>query len=151
MTQRVYWLAAITFLASVCVAQNVTPQSGYVAEIVANGGNITGTVKWSGPTQKDLSMPVTKNSDVCDPTNQKSRDLERLEIAPDGGVANTVVFLKNIVKGKAMDLPAARRSLNQKNCRYEPHILLMPQEGNFQMKNSDPILHNIHMVGAAVF
>ncbi len=48
-----------------------------------------------------------------------------------------------------MDLPPARRSLDQKNCRYEPHILLVPKEGNMQMKSSDPILHNMHMVGAA--
>ena len=151
MTQRSCWLAAITFLASVSVAQNATPQASYQAETVANGGTVTGVVKWSGPMQKELSLPITKNADACDPSNQKNRDLERLEIGPDGGVANTVVFLKNIVKGKPMDLPPTRRSLDQKNCRYEPHILLVPQEGNLQMKSSDPVLHNIHMVGAAVY
>ena len=72
---------------------------------MTNGGTINGTVKWSGPVQKDLSLPITKNSDICDPNKQQDRNLERLEIGPDGGVANTVVFLKNIAKGKAMDLP----------------------------------------------
>jgi hypothetical protein len=151
MTKHVYWLAAITFLASVCAAQNAVPQAAYQVETVLNGGVITGVVKWSGPMLKDLSLPVSKNADVCDPSNQRSRNLERLEIGSDGGVANTVVFLKNIEKGKAMDLPPARQSLNQKNCRYEPHILLVPKDGNLQMKSSDPILHNIHMVGAAVY
>jgi hypothetical protein len=151
MMQRMCLLAAIAFLGSVCAAQDTAPRAGYQAETVANGGTITGTVKWSGPMQKDLSRPITKNADVCDPNHQMNRDLERLEIAPDGGVANTVVFLKNISKGKAMDLPAARQSLDQKNCRYEPHILLVPRDGNMQMKNSDTVLHNIHMVGAAVY
>jgi Polysaccharide lyase family 4, domain II len=149
--QRIYWLAAITCLASVFAAQTATTQASYQVEAVSNPGIITGTVKWSGPMQKDLSLPITKNADVCDPSKEVNRNLERLEIGSDGGVANTVVFLKNIVKGKAMDLAPARQSLNQRNCRYEPHIFLVPKEGTLQMKSSDSILHNIHMVGSAVY
>ena len=151
MTQRTYWLAAIITLASVCAVQSAPSPAGYEAEAVADGGTIAGSVKWSGPVQKDLSWPITKNPDVCDPSKLKNRNLERLEIGPDGGVANTVVFLKNIAKGKAMDLPVARQSLDQKNCRYEPHILLVPKDADLQMKSEDPVLHNIHMVGAAVY
>ncbi len=151
MKQHVFLLSAITFLASVCSAQNTEPQAAYQVETVINGGSITGVVKWSGPAPKELSLPITKNADVCDPGNQQSRNLERLEIGPDSGVANTVIFLKNVAKGKAMDFPVARQTLDQKNCRYEPHILLVPQNGDLQMKSSDPILHNIHMVGAAVY
>ena len=66
-------------------------------------------------------------------------------------MANTIVFLKDISRGKAMDLPEARRSLNQKQCRYEPHILLVPQNADLQMQSSDATLHTIHMNGAASF
>jgi hypothetical protein len=38
-----------------------------------------------------------------------------------------VVFLKDIAQGKAMDLPEPRRFLDQKHCRYEPHVLLVPE------------------------
>ncbi|HLJ16712.1 MAG TPA: carboxypeptidase-like regulatory domain-containing protein [Bryobacteraceae bacterium] len=151
MTRWICCLAVFTLLAFACHAQSAAPQAAYRAEAVASGGTITGTVKWSGAAEKDLSRPITKNADVCDPNNQKNRELERLVIGPDGGVANTVVFLSNVTHGKAMDLPPARQSLDQKNCRYEPHILLVPKDGNFQMKSSDTVLHNIHMVGAAVY
>jgi hypothetical protein len=151
MKQHIYLLAAIAFWGFTCGAKDVLAQAAYQVEAVANGGTVTGTVKWSGPVQKDLSLPITKNADICDPDKQQARNLERLEIGGDGGVANTVVFLKNIAKGKPMDLPAARRSLDQKTCRYEPHILLVPQEGTLQMKSSDSILHNMHMVGAAQY
>lgn len=151
MTFRTCCLAMFTLLASVCSAQTNAQQAAYRTETVASGGTITGNVKWAGPAQKDLSRPITKNADVCDPSNQKTRELERLVIGPDGGVANTVVFLSNVAHGKAMDLAPARQSLDQKNCRYEPHILLVPKDGNLQMKSSDTVLHNIHMVGAAVY
>ena len=117
MMQHIYLLAAIGLLASICTGQNATPPSSYRVETVVNSGTITGAVKWSGPVQKDLSLPITKNPEVCDPSNRQNRNLERLEIGPDGGVANTVVFLKDIAKGKAMNLTPARQSLNQKNCR----------------------------------
>jgi hypothetical protein len=144
-------LASIAFLALVGAAREVSAQGEYRTETVTNGGTIDGVVKWSGPVQKDLSLPITKNSDICDPNRETTRNLERLEIGPDDGVANTVVFLKNIARGKAMNLPPGRQSLDQKNCRYEPHILLVPKEGDLQMKSSDPVLHNIHMVGAALY
>jgi len=124
-------------------------QSGYQVVSVSDGGTITGTVRWTGPEPKIPSLLISKDPSICDPQSFKKRDLERLLISSNGGVANAVVFLKNISKGKAMDLPEARQSLNQKNCRYEPHILLVPKDATLQLKSSDPVLHTVHMTGAA--
>jgi len=138
--------AALLFL--FCIGR-ASAQSDYTAITVENGGTITGTVKWSGPAPKAPKLPITKDASVCDPEAHKVRDLERLEVGADGGVGNTVVFLKDITKGKAMDLPDTRQHLDQRNCRYVPHILLIPQGGNLQAKSSDPVLHTVHMTGAA--
>jgi hypothetical protein len=124
-------------------------QSGYQTVTVNDGGTITGTVKWTGPVPKIPSVTINKDPEICDPQAQKKRDLERLIIASSGGVANTVVFLKDIGKGKAMDLPEGRQFLNQKTCRYEPHVLLVPGNGTLQLKSSDPVLHTVHMSGAS--
>jgi hypothetical protein len=124
-------------------------QSGYQTVTVNDGGTITGTVKWTGPVPKIPSVTINKDPEICDPQAQKKRDLERLIIASGGGVANTVVFLKDIGKGKAMDLPEGRQFLNQKTCRYEPHVLLVPGNGTLQLKSSDPVLHTVHMSGVS--
>jgi hypothetical protein len=124
-------------------------QAGYQVVTVENGGTIKGNVKWLGALPHLVTSEINKDVQVCDPLGQKHRDLERLMVAPDGGVANTVVFIRNITRGKAMDLPVSRRSLNQKSCRYEPHILLVPVEGTLTVKSSDPLLHTVHMSGSA--
>jgi hypothetical protein len=124
-------------------------QSGYQTVTVNDGGTITGSVKWTGPIPRIPSTTINKDPEICDPQAQKKRDLERLIIASSGGVANTVVFLKDVSKGKAMDLPEGRQFLNQKTCRYEPHVLLVPDNGTIQLKSSDPILHTVHMSGAS--
>src|SRR5207249_8607215 len=85
---------------------------------------------------------ITKDPASCDPDSHKTRDLERLIVGPQGGVANTVVFLKNISSGKAMEMPEPRRFLDQRHCRYEPHILLVPQGELLKMKSSDATLQD---------
>jgi hypothetical protein len=142
--------------AFVCVfllafAGRMLAQNDYKVVTVTNGGNIVGTVKWSGPVPHLSQFPVTKDPAICDPNSQKNVDLERLVIGSQGGVANTIVYLNNVASGKAMDLPEQRRSLNQRQCRYEPHILLVPKDDNLRMRSSDATLHTIHMDGAATF
>jgi len=135
-------LAATTFAAA---------QSGYKVISVTDGGTISGTVKWSGPAPRELDFPVTKDPQICDPQGKKTVSLERLIIGPEAGVANTIVYLKNISAGKALELPEQRRHLDQRRCHYVPHILLVPEKADLQMQSSDATLHTIHMDGAASY
>jgi hypothetical protein len=140
-----------TSLVWLLVAVEGVAQSGYQVVELTRTGTVSGTVKWSGPLPRVPAFPIDKDPQVCDPDSIKTRDLERLIVGPQNGVANTVVFLKDISRGKAMDLPEPRRSLDQKQCRYEPHILLVPQSGPLQLKSSDAVLHTVHMDGAASY
>src|SRR5450755_1097324 len=137
-----------TFFAATAV---LSAQSNYKVVTVSNGGTVSGTVKWSGPLPHGLDFPVSKDPQICDPESKKRVDLERLEVGSQGGVANTIVYLKNIYSGKAMALPEQRRHLDQRRCRYIPHILLVPQDATLQMESSDATLHTVHMEGAATF
>lgn len=141
--------AAVLSAAALIFSGRAAAQADYTPIKVENGGTITGNVKWIGPEPKIPKLPITKNVDVCDPQLQKMRDLERLEINPDGeGVENTVVFLRGVTRGKPMDLPEARQTLNQHTCRYVPHILLVPQGGSLKIESTDPVLHTVQMFGA---
>ncbi len=146
MARRFFFLIVLLTVASVCFGQN-----DYKVISVANGGTISGTVKWTGPLPHSVQFPVTKDPQICDPESKKSVDLERLIVGPDAGVANTIVYLKNVSSGKAFDLPPQRQHLDQKHCRYIPHILLVPQNAALTMQSSDATLHTIHMDGAASF
>ena len=142
----------VLFVACVLAAATAAfAQGDYKVITVVDGGTISGSVKWAGPVPHNLDFPITKDPQVCDPDSKKTADLERLVIGPSGGVANTVVYLKNVSSGKAMDLPEQRRHLDQKRCRYIPHILLVPKDGTLSMMSSDSTLHTIHMDGAATY
>jgi hypothetical protein len=149
MRRTVFRLTLLAFL--LAVATFAAAQGDYKAIAVNNGGTISGTIKWSGPVPHELDFPVTKDPQICEPDGKKTVSLERLIVGPENGVANTIVYLKNISAGKALELPEQRRHLDQKHCRYIPHILLVPQNGALQMQSSDATLHTIHMDGAATY
>ena len=146
LVSRSFLVTILFAVSAVCFAQ-----TGYKVVTVSNGGTISGTVKWSGPVPHALNFPITKDPQICDPESSKTTDLERLIVGPQGGVANTIVYLKNVTSGKPLELPEQRRHLNQKHCRYIPHILLVPQNATLSMMSSDATLHTIHMEGAATF
>ncbi|HLV86911.1 MAG TPA: carboxypeptidase-like regulatory domain-containing protein [Candidatus Sulfotelmatobacter sp.] len=149
MSRRVSVGFVVAF--AVAISTAAFAQSDYKVVSVSDGGTISGTVKWAGPLPHNVEFPITKDPEICDPESHKTTDLERLIIGAQGGVANTVVYLKNVTSGKAFELPEQRRHLDQKRCHYIPHILLVPEGATLDMMSSDATLHTIHMDGAATF
>jgi hypothetical protein len=131
------------------VSLPVVARAQYQAIPVPNGGVVSGTVKWSGERPKPLTLPISKDVAVCDPQKAGSTDLHRILINENSEVENTVVYLKDVTRGKPWEPTQLRQVLDQKSCRYVPHIMVVPLNGDLGMKSSDAILHTIHMIGAA--
>jgi plastocyanin len=115
------------------------PASAYDGGAVSNGGTISGEVKLQGTAPAPKAVEVTKDKEVCGTHEIKSEDLE---VGAGGGVANAVVSITNITKGKPMG--PAEATLDQKGCQYVPHVLLFPAGTTVKINNDDGILHNIH-------
>ena len=92
-------LAATIFATASCVLGQ-----GYQTITVTDGGTINGTVKWEGAQPHVPTLAITKDPQICDPESHKIRDLERIIIGPQGGVANTVVYLGRINPDKAPEV-----------------------------------------------
>ncbi len=72
-----------------------------------------------------------------DATNRK-----RL-VDPEGGLANVVVYVE--VEGATLNGTGTEVILDQKSCRFEPHVSVVPVGGSLLIKNSDGVSHNINM------
>ena len=57
-------------------------------------------------------------------------------------------YLKDISQGKAMDIPESRQHMDQKSCRYVPHIMLVPQGDDLQIKRMIHPAHGSHVWGS---
>lgn len=115
------------------------PVAAYEGGAVANGGSISGTVKYKGTPPPAAKLDVNKDNAVCGSGQKDSRELV---VAADGGIKYAVVSIPGIAKGKAF--PTDKVVLDQKGCEYLPHIVLAPAGADVDILNSDGILHNIH-------
>lgn len=111
----------------------------YTEAAVTNGGTITGRVSYDGTPPPPEKVTITQDPATCG----TSRELDEWQVSSSGGVKEAVVYLVDIKSGKKMDFPAAP-VLDQKGCRYQPHVQIIAKNASLQVKNSDPILHNIH-------
>jgi hypothetical protein len=112
---------------------------GYTEAPVTNGGTITGRVTWDGAPPVTPPTPVKQDPGTCGAT----RESTSVQVSKEGGVANVVVYLVDITSGKKMELPV-KPVLDQKGCHYLPTMQVIARNSELQVKNSDPILHNVH-------
>jgi hypothetical protein len=108
-------------------------------------GRIEGMVKLSA-TPFIRTIVVDKDVEAC---GHESHPSERCVFDKDTlGLANCVITLEDIKSGK--DWPEAMRAkdrtatIDQKHCQYIPHVLVMRENTQLLVDNSDEALHNIH-------
>jgi len=102
-------------------------------------GRVRGVIRLQGNTPATAFEPITENQNVCgDRVN-----VSRLSLGKDKGVQRAFVYLDGV---QSTENFRARESLlvDQKNCQYVPHSLIVPEGSKIEITNSDPILHNVH-------
>jgi len=111
----------------------------YQGATIIDKGTISGIVKAAGQPPAPKPIEVDKDQDVCG----KSQPAESLILGAGKEVKNALVRLTNIVKGKRLDTKT-KVVLDQVNCQFVPHVVIVPVGATLEIKNSDPITHNVH-------
>jgi plastocyanin len=106
-----------------------------VLPALAAAGEVRGTIRYVGAPPAPAALEVTKDRPVCG-TSQPDESL----LVAGGGLANAVVQV--LVPGA----PAEARTvtLDQRGCRYVPHVIVAPVGSTLEIRSADPILHSVH-------
>jgi plastocyanin len=102
-------------------------------------GRIRGVVRLQGDAPVQTFEPVTENQNTCG----DRVPLSRLVVGKDKGVQSAFVYLDG-VKSDEKFRPRQSMLVDQKNCQYAPHTLIVPVGTKIDITNSDAILHNVH-------
>jgi hypothetical protein len=110
----------------------------------ATAGNVTGMVALGGPAGKN--EPIRMNADpVCTKTAPGAQFQETFAVGSDGkSLGNVFVYVKDGLGSYVFDAPTGTTTLDQKGCRYIPHIFGVRVNQPLEIVNSDPTLHNVH-------
>ncbi len=102
----------------------------------ASAGDVRGTIRFSGSPPAAPPIETNKDRTTCGPSVPD----ESIEVS-GGHLRNVVVTVQGANLPKP---PPARISLDQKACRYVPHVQATSAGSSMDIVNSDPVLHNIH-------
>jgi hypothetical protein len=105
--------------------------------LAGTAGVVAGTVTLAGPRPVRPPMPVFKSHEACGDAVPD----DRLVVASGGGVRYAVVTIEGVKEGKKPERDIAIL-LENRACRFEPHVQTAEVGQWLELHNSDPVLHN---------
>jgi len=139
-------LVGMVILSFLIPASAFAKRIRYKVVDVTNGGAIKGKVTTSA-TVTDPVIPIVvqpkedpKETEIEKQTCGSSQPAGMYVISPAGEVANVLVIVEGVHKGKAV--PKKDFVLDNKGCRFHPLVGISYVKSKYVVKNSDPVLHN---------
>lgn len=114
--------------------------AAYTVTGVSNGGTVSGKVTFSGSDPAPVPYMISKDTDTCG-TDKRNIDFVRVN---KGALNDVVVYLAKVKEGKDWSKSIDNIDLNQKGCEFKPYINIMRNGDKLKVRNSDPVMHNIH-------
>jgi hypothetical protein len=107
-------------------------------------GVIAGTMLFEGTAPPPRPVPMDSDP-LCKP--EPGGDMsERLLVGTGNGLQNVFVYVKEGLGARTYAIPTTPVALDQKGCRYVPHVFGVQVGQTVNVSNSDPALHNVHAV-----
>jgi plastocyanin len=113
------------------------PASGAAVAPTGDKGDVKGTVVVTGkvPAMEDLK----RNSDAfCAKKQMKD---ESVIAGKKGELANVIVHINGL---PATPPPSEKATLSQDECMYRPRVQGVVDGQKLEIRNADPVLHNVH-------
>ncbi len=132
-------------VATVAVGLVALGLAGWTRPPVQGGGGatVTGRVKFTGakPTNPRIDM---SEEPQCKAKHQTPPTAETVIVNPNGTLANVFVYVKAGLPANAKyQAPSTPVVIDQEGCRYHPHVFGLMVGQPLEIRNSDPLLHNI--------
>ena len=124
---------ALPLMAAALVSSALAP-----ARARANG-TIEGTIRLAGPPPAVAAQAIAKDTGVCG----KEAPAESIRVGKAGALAGVVVSVTD-ARAAGAPSPTAGAALDQRKCRYVPHVQAVTVGTPLAVMNNDAILHNVH-------
>lgn len=139
--------AGVAMLAGVACGGSQSPpapaaESAAAPTDSADGpGTIVGAVTFAGTPPKPRPLPMDSDPQCVAEPGATS---EVLVVGPDNGLKNVFVYVKEGLGTRRYAAPSTAALLDQKGCRYVPHVFGVQVGQTVLLSNSDPLIHNVH-------
>jgi hypothetical protein len=111
-----------------------------------SAADITGKVKLNGKPPEEKELPLDPGCGALHPEGKPKTRF--YVVGKDGGLADTLIYLKDGVTGKTFQVPEQGVLIDQKGCEYTPYVAGAQAGQKINVRNSDPFMHNVHPMPA---
>ena len=116
---------------------------------LATAGDVTGTITFKGTPPAEKEITPIKDDPNCAPLYPNGLPKTKFYVVDaNGDLADVIVCLKDAsgkeITGKSTGASVAPAMLDQKGALYVPQILAIQTGQKLTVKNSDPLVHNVH-------
>jgi plastocyanin len=112
----------------------------------ATAGSISGVVSFKGTSPARIAIDMSADPACALATPNLTEQV----LVTDHKLANVYLYVKSGAPDTVAPASADAVVLDQKGCRYIPHVIALQQGGSVEFRNSDPTMHNVHMTPAQV-
>lgn len=133
--------AALALASAGCKKTSNGPYVSYTQIDYANGATITGTVHFTGPAKPPIEIDMAQDP-AC---SMSGANMTEQYVVKSGGLANVFVYIKDGLGNKVYPITRAEVAIDQKGCRFVPHVSGAMVGQQVAFSNSDPTMHNVHM------
>jgi len=134
-------------------AAPVAPNGSGAAQ-TSPGGTLTGTIVFDGAEIPAQTMvPIATDPEIC-----QKHGMDGLYPMEDyvidrqtRGIRYVIVYLQSDAIRKWAGTPRQDATIDNRNCRFEPHVALATVGSQVEVKNSDDVYHTTHLYGPAGF
>lgn len=114
------------------------------ATLPLTAAEVTGKVTLKGTPPPANVIAAVKADANCGKVAAGDAKTRTYVVGADGALANTVVYIKKGLEGKTFTAPSTKVEIDQKGCMYYPYVSAVMVNQKFDLKNSDPFMHNIN-------
>ena len=109
----------------------------------ATAGTVTALVKFDGVVPAPEMIVLTGDPKCVNENGAAQRPEERIVVGDNQALQNVFVYVKDGLGSFGFPIPSEPVVLDQDKCRYTPRVLGVRVGQALQIKNSDPLLHNV--------
>lgn len=138
-------LCCLGFAAAVVLLAQTPPPAAVPVPQAADEGTITGRVKIKGEIPKRRKI-ATNADPKCAAMHPGDLLTDDFVIDAAGNVAYAFIYVKEGLGDRKFTPPKAPVVVEQKGCRFEPHVLGIMVGQELMFRNMDDLMHIVHVV-----
>jgi plastocyanin len=123
--------------------KSAEPAVTYSRIDAATAGIVEGTVQFAGQAPERVEIDMGQDPHCA--VNGQDPNRSEEYVVNNGKMANVFVYIKDGLGNRIYAAPSTPVILDQKGCRYAPHVIGVMAGQPVEFRSSDPTMHNINV------